>query len=296
MNSIEIQPIVATSEDPVYVWGNPVFPVEVFSRSIGHPQMADREGILSLPPYIADPHLDRNENGWWFGTGDPEFWKFQDKLLVPGGKVLDLGIGVGRTAFPFALRGMFVIGYENDPDQSSILESVLNAYDFLPIELRNENIATAELGESEYDTVLLGQTLTHQASIEDALLILDKAIAALKPGGHLWLRTGGKESDAYMEFRESAMFGYDGVQQINENVFSVMGGHGGHGGHNGGYSLFFGQTELMVYLAQRGISIVHSQVVPSEGQMNIMYGEDWRKDRGIWLGGMITLIGEKPTK
>lgn len=56
------------------------------------------------------------EKGWDFNNGDPEFWKFQDRLVVRGGRVLDLGIGFGRSSVFFALNGMEVVGVDRLPE------------------------------------------------------------------------------------------------------------------------------------------------------------------------------------
>lgn len=58
--------------------------------------------VTLTPQELLNDHLyNPNENGWRFSTGDPELWKFQDRLLVPGGNVLDLGIGMGRISVFF---------------------------------------------------------------------------------------------------------------------------------------------------------------------------------------------------
>lgn len=62
---------------------------------------------------LSDLIHNPNERGWPFGNGDPEYWKFKDRLVVKGGKVLDLGVAVGRSSFFFALHGMDVLGYDN---------------------------------------------------------------------------------------------------------------------------------------------------------------------------------------
>lgn len=288
----EIEPIIAKTNEQVYTWGEWMSPAQLLSRSLGHPQMDDRIGTTEhLPEKIANKQLDRYENGWWFGTGDPEFWKLQDKLLIPGGKLLDLGLGSGRTAIPFAMQGMNVVGYESDPDQLKVVNLIISAYPFLPIEVRQEDMITADLGQNEYDTVILGQILGHLSSVEEALTVIDKATAALKPGGHLWIRTIGKEDEMYEELTYSSE-----VKQIDDNVFEIVANHPGHDHHHGnGRFLFFGQTDLMLYLAQKGLTLAHSQTIPDEREVNIMYGQDWRKDRVFGRSGMITLIAQKPS-
>lgn len=57
---------------------------------------------------LSDLIHNPNDQGWHFGTGDPEYWKFKDSLVVTGGKVLDIGITVARSSFFFALNGMDV--------------------------------------------------------------------------------------------------------------------------------------------------------------------------------------------
>ena len=268
--SVEIEPI-SPKTDLEVSWGDSyIRPVEIFYNSLG-------------------PSLEQ-ETGWNFSSGDPEFWKFRDRLVVPGGKALDIGIGFGRTSLPLALQGMNVVGIDNEPVSLGAMRGMTDAFPFLSIELRDQDIVSGEIEESEYDTVILGQTLTHLASVKDAYQVLDKAIKAVKPGGHIWIRAGGTQSDAYQELMSMADQGFEGVRKTGERSFSHPDHHFGFGEEN---VVFFEQTELMQYLAQKGLKIVHSQIDPDEGKMNIMFGEDWKRGR-IWKGGMITLIGQKP--
>src|SRR5687768_14849213 len=57
-----------------------------------------------------------DDQGWHFSAGDPEFWEYSSKLLKPGGRLLDVGIGLGRSSLFFALHGMQVTGYDNNPE------------------------------------------------------------------------------------------------------------------------------------------------------------------------------------
>ncbi|HEY5600711.1 MAG TPA: methyltransferase domain-containing protein, partial [Patescibacteria group bacterium] len=133
---------------------------------------------------------NQREQGWWFPAGDPEFWKFSDKLLIKGGKALDLGLGFGKSAFFFAINGMNVTGYETSQPAIKVVKSLKQIFN-LPIEIKEEDFAAADLGKNIYDTVFLAQTLVHSPSEEAAFELINKAIKALKPCGRIWIRTSG---------------------------------------------------------------------------------------------------------
>lgn len=267
--SKEIQPIRPKSNKPAQTeFGNRV--QEIFSS------------------HIHNPH----DNGWFFPLGDPEFWKFSDRLLVPSGKALDLGIGDGRTSLPFALRGMHVTGYEINPNALATIRAIQEEYG-LPIDIREQDITKADFGKEQYNTVLLGQTFNHFPSKELALRVLDRAIEAVKPGGHIWLRAGGKSSSAFVEDLPNYSLDYpQEVRRVDDNVYMAPCSCSGERiiePH-----LFFDPLELPLFVSKRGLKIVHTQVIPQKGKMNIMYGEDWNKSQEPpRLGGMITLIAKK---
>ena len=151
------EPITAKSQQTVELGGNQYSPAQLFSDKL---------------------HFD-SKDGWGFGVGDPEFWKFSDKLLVRDGKLLDLGMGFVRTSTFFALNGMSVTGYDTNPKAHELANALKDAFG-IPIEVKTENFGEADLGENTYDTVLLAQVLLHSPSEEAAFNVLGKAIKEME--------------------------------------------------------------------------------------------------------------------
>ncbi|MBI2621425.1 MAG: methyltransferase domain-containing protein [Candidatus Levybacteria bacterium] len=247
------------------------------------------------------------DNGWDYMAGDPEFWKFKDRLLVPAGKLLDLGIGEGRSSLFFALQGMNVVGYEYDPTFVDLVRNMASGFN-LPIELREEDITRADLGENQYDTVMLADTFFHFPSLEAAYSVIDKAINATKPSGHIYIRTFGSADYLYDQIMIESSENPEALRSRPARAFVTH-----HGHHHRedveeepGKILFFGQTHLLEYFQRRGLGIVYSRVIPTTGQQNLIYGKDWGKGRNnhylerleTWedqkYGGMVTVIAQKP--
>lgn len=284
-----IRPIQPKTDRKISIFGREVTPMDLF------------QDLIHIPYTPYNPYLP--EKGWHFGTGDPEFWKFSSNLIVPGGKALDLGSGLGRTSMPFALQGMEVTAYETNHAMVKAMSAVAENFD-LPIAILSEDVRTADFGKNIYDTVILGQTFVHFESREEAFTVLEKAIDAVKPGGHIWFRGNGK-GDPEDNTREDFYIHTchcSGEMKIEPH-------------------LFFDPAELIHHLSNKGINIVHMQMgemvtVPKKPKEapkkrpNIMYGEDWDPDReyfdetvgmeDLFREGMsqrtddiITIIGQK---
>jgi len=262
-------PIRPTSREPISVLGGgEISPAQYLSLILGNPPTVD-----------GDPRA-----GWCFFSGDPEFWKFSDQLVVPGGKVLDLGVGFGRTSFPFALQGMEVVGYEFNYTTATSVRRFVKAYPFLPIKIRNQDIRTANLGRSEFDTAILGETFNHFEDRESAYAVLDKTLAALKPGGAIYIRASSTMDSDYEDYANGAGW------PVNKHLFIAPCNCSGE--TKSEPQLFFEQTELLEYFLRHRTTIIHSQLLPQRGQMNIMYGED-SPEGGVPQGGAITIIAQK---
>lgn len=206
--------------------------------------------------------------GWSFYWGDPELWHYKDRLIVPGGKVLDLGCGDCRASTMFAYLDMEVIGYDLSEDAVDSINYHAKKHD-IKIQAAVEDITKITLPRNEYDLVLLAQALIHFPSKQKAYDVLIKAYDALKPGGHLWVRTAGKEDDDYYRLR------YE--HGIDENDFpDVINDYCGCSGElKLEPRLFLEATELILFFTQRRAKIIHQQTIPETGRMNIMYGENW---------------------
>lgn len=234
------------------------------------------------------------EGGWPFNTGDPEFWKFQEQLLVKGGKLLDLGIQFGRSSMFFALQGMEVTGYDLSRKNVQMMNNLAKAYN-LPIKTIREDVSKIDFGKNIYDTVLLAQILVHFPNKKDAFKLFEKAIEATKPGGHIWVRASGKEDEQYTELMGRAETPFQTVfTAVDEDV--IMAPCDCSGKWKIEPRLYFGQTEIMEYFLKKGLKIKHSEILPQVGARNIMFGEDWNPENfedQEKTFGTITLLAQK---
>lgn len=146
-------------------------------------------------------HMEtRDDRGWDFVVGDPELWKFSDRLVKPEGRVLDVGMGYGRASLFFAFSGMDVEGYDLDPDKirfvneyARILRERIDPNFRLNIHGGIRDIMDVDLIASSFDVAVLSQIFIHSNSKKSAYEILDKVLPAVKNGGYIWLRAVGKE-------------------------------------------------------------------------------------------------------
>jgi len=254
-------------------------------------------GNVIVPPrndHFEDLIYNEYDTGWNFGAGEPEFWKFSERLLVPGGKLLDVGVGLGKTSLYFVLNGMDVHGIGTD---SGHMDQVAEMMELLgravPVNFTSEttDLASAKIPEEQYDTTILGKVI-HLPSREASLQLIRGAYSTVKPGGHLWVRLAGKEASTYDELLWAERF-EDEVTVLDRHVIE----------HpcmcSGDYRLdptvFLDPFDPHAVLASEGARIVHSQTIPTKGRMNIMFGEDFNRDNGyLPQGGMITVIAQKP--
>lgn len=241
-------------------------------------------------------------SGWYFGSGNPEFWRHSDKLLVPGGKLLDVGSGEGRSSMFFVLNGMQVTAVDPEVSKTEEFSRAINELGY-EIEVINNRVEDAPLQPNTFDTVLLDHTFAHLDSFGQADAILVKTWAVLKPGGHLWMRANGTEDSRYWEMCREASRGFR---------FNNFGGASGsemkivedgiieHPCNCSGEirldkSVFFEQLDIPLRIARLGGLVEHLQCIPREGEHNMMYGEDFNRELGgVYLGGTISLIARKP--
>jgi SAM-dependent methyltransferase len=114
---------------------------------------------------------------------------------IPSGtpRILELGVGTGRVALPLwenlTARGdrPAFVGI----DVSAEMLQELAAHDSNHrIERRQADIASDDLGEDEYDTILcLCATISMLTEADDQQAAFQAAATALKPGGHLIVET-----------------------------------------------------------------------------------------------------------
>lgn len=266
----EIEPIKSKVTAPVRAFGESQNPNQLLSSSLRNPA----------------------EQGWHFQAGDPEFWKFANRLLVPEGKILDLGVGrYYRSSLFFALQGMKVIGFETSKEAVKLIRAVAAGYR-LPLIVKELDATKTDLGQSEYDTALLGQTFVHSPSRHEAYTLIEKVIEALKPKGHLWLRAAGKESSAFEQLPDYALNYPHEVWRIDEDTF--MAPCFCSGVRQLEPHFYFDALNLLYFINRKGLKVIHSQIIPEKGRANIMYGEDWIHDiPPEELVGFITIIAQK---
>lgn len=263
------------SKENIIISGNTTTPMQLLSSSLGNPPIHSREDL----------------NRWHFSAGNPEFWKFKDRLLVPGGHVLDLGIGELSSSLFFALQGMNVTGYEISPLFIEIAEEMKKGWD-LPVNIVNQDITQADLGINTYDTVIMNHTFAHFPSKMAVFDVINRAIDATKPGGHIFLRAGGKQDSSFRNFESDSLYTrYSEVTRVDEDVFKAPCYCSGE--EKIDFHLFLDPIETLSFVRKKGLRLIHTQVIPEFGQYNIMYGQDYNKDQVVEVGGMITILGQK---
>lgn len=187
---------------------------------------------------------------------------------------------------------MKVTGYDTNPYTTTLLKSFINEYE-MPIELKEEDFSQADLGKDKFDTVLLGQSLVHAPSKKAAHAVINKAVDAVKPGGHLWFRAGGNHGSGYQEIRYLAQF-YPEIRQLDNDTFDAPCSCSGE--YKIEPHLFLDPIETLTLFARNNMHIVHTQIITQEGKENIMYGENWNPGMPAPdLGGMITILAQKPS-
>lgn len=152
------------------------------------------------------------------------------------------------------------------------------------------DITELDLGRDLYDIVILNQLLFHLPNWETTFETLDKAWDATKVGGHIWVRTPGKEDEEYEKFRTMAEYG----QGIETDEDTFLGMCACTGEMRPEPFLFLDQTALLQYFCLKGARIIHSQIIPRFGVKNVMYGKDWQNEEGEYKqNGMLTILAQK---
>jgi 2-polyprenyl-3-methyl-5-hydroxy-6-metoxy-1,4-benzoquinol methylase len=108
---------------------------------------------------------------------------------APPGRVLDLGCGQGRDALMFARAGHSVVGVDISAVGVGQLKAAANAEN-LDLDATVADIRDAALAHP-FDTVILDRVL-HMLPAPDRGPMLQRAMAAVAPGGHLLVAEGPK--------------------------------------------------------------------------------------------------------
>ncbi|MFS8159575.1 MAG: class I SAM-dependent methyltransferase [Candidatus Roizmanbacteria bacterium] len=245
--------------------------------------------MIEVYPGALESILSHKDNGWDFRVGNPEFFRFKDQLVVPGGKVLDLGIGSGRSSNFFALYGMEVEGIDLDPDSISYLEE-FSSETGLPIAARLDDIKTAQLPVGRYHVAILDYAFVHFDSKKYALDVIQKAYDSLVVGGHLWVRGVGKDDGGYSTMAKTPPYSSDRFE--NDDVRYASCGCSGEvmiEPH-----LFLGSTDLLQFATSHNMQLIHTQTLPQPDTFNLMYGHEFARGRGYGkVNGHVTLLARK---
>jgi SAM-dependent methyltransferase len=272
-------------------------------------EICERPKVIVPPDNELFAELAHNPHsqGWHYAAGPPEFWRFADRLLKPEGRLLDLGAGLGGSCMFFALHGMDVTAIDNNSKYAERLgDLAADLGSVLPLRLdsRHGDIVKDPLPEASFDTTILSH-LIHMPSRDDMLELIDKAYSTVKPGGHLWVRVGGKQASDYEMLRHLSGWEYS-IQVVDEDIIEAPCACSGDLQIEP--IVFMDPMNPQMRLARLGARIVHSQTIPTRGKMNVMFGEDYnRRDdddadysfeaeqhQRNYVGGMTTVIAQKP--
>lgn len=123
-----------------------------------------------------DLFAGEGESGWNDAWCYPQMHQYLLPLVKEDDTVLDIGAGIGRSSFPFALKGSSV--HFVDTDDEAIAEAV-SIYQKTGLSFEVESFCDANTylngSDKEFDVVILSETLTHIVKSE-GLKIVEKAI------------------------------------------------------------------------------------------------------------------------
>lgn len=258
--------------------------------SIDHHEIAVPLTNPVLLRHFADPE---GYEGWNFSAGDPEYWRFHDVLVKPGGKVLDIGIGLGRSSLYFAFNGMSVTGYDTNPENvEEVNQFVAELTPYLPCDMQaiHGDVKEAEIPNGEFDTAILAY-MHHQPSKAAMFELADIALDSLKPGGALWFRAVGIHSSGYRDMLRASEYYPDEIAIVGDGVIEHPCQCSGE--YKIEPSVFLDPSEVIGYFAGKNTHIYHTQTLPTYDRWNMMFGEDFRQDVHTEEGGMISVLAVK---
>ena len=116
------------------------------------------------------------------------------KFLPKGGKVLDLGSGLGGSSIFLAKRGFRVKCLDRDKD---VIEAIKKENP--KINAINKDILEFDFPKNEYDLVLILNVL-HFFNLKDIKFIIKRVMDSLRVGGLLYLEVFSTKDSLYKKF------------------------------------------------------------------------------------------------
>lgn len=153
-----------------------------------------------------------------------------DKILIGhlgdrhmhGSRVLDLGCGTGVNGLYFARNGCAVEMVDISEDAIRICEA--NAQQLgVSVETKTADVRGVSLEPNTYDLIILSYLVQFMRA-EDGRELLTKCIAALKPGGDLYLSVFSVAEDLFKKAEEDSNQIATGVLRLDERTFQFSNG------------------------------------------------------------------------
>lgn len=254
-----------------------------------------RLDISWVLPNIED--LEREhayEEGWSPVTGNPEIYRHSDKLLVQGGKLIDIGSGNGRSSMPLLFQGMNVYAMDHSPaliNEHVAIASLLRKINPTMGNLHKINNGDYEflqhLPSNYFDSVLCDESFNHLEDPERAIKYIAEAIRIVKPGGYLWLRATGVHdepawSSALTNQSEYGAIGKEWCSCSGETRLET--------------TLYLNPFIVMRLLYESGLEIIDQQMLPHfEGGYNTEIGNTHAIEVEVTQHGP-KMVNTKPEK
>lgn len=234
--------------------------------------------MKNLDRYITnlDSYYYKFDYVWNFGAFPPEFIKYRNHIIKPGGVAFIGGVGDNGTPMYLIANGMKLDSVDLEPHFVDAINNSAREFD-LPMRSENLDITQWQPEENYYDFIDLNNLFVHFSNVEDIHLVIRKCFRALKPGGTLWIRTGSKLSDTYRELQHQVEFNpqkqfYKDGEPVHD-VFVVTCACSGSVKEEP--VIFIDPGNMLCTLYEFGFKVLHSQTMPEKFGTNIMYGEDW---------------------
>lgn len=118
--------------------------------------------------------------------------------LPKGGRVLDLGSGLGANSIFLSEQGFKVVCLDKDEQVFKKIKE-----DYPKINVLSSDISDFVFSQNEYDLVLMLNVL-HLFKFKEAARIISDAIGSLKKGGFLYLKAFSIKGPSYQKFASIA--------------------------------------------------------------------------------------------